>query len=374
MAWSNGGPLQDKMEEFSMASIQKRKKANAEYSYRVRIRIEGSPLITETYRTRKEAEAFARRMESEVRAGRYFGHQDSKERTFSDLVNRYIEIELPKTPKSFDKQSKQLRWWQKHLGDYFLCHISQSMIAGLRDKLMTEKTPRGNLRSSSTANRYMAALSRAFSVAIREWGWLKESPMANVTRPKEGKGRERFLDKDEIASLLAVCRKSKSPYLYPVTLFALSTGARKGEILGLKWDDINLSRATATFRNTKNGETRSVHLSQTILNCIQDEREKRTILSPYVFPNQEGTKPACIRTAWELAVKEIGLRDVVFHSLRHTCASQLAQRHFSSLEIAAILGHKSLSMVKRYSHLSTSSTAKALDQMNEDIFKGCVNG
>lgn len=97
-------------------------------------------------------------MESEIRAGRYFGRQESKERTFSEFVDRYIEIELPKTPKSFNKQSKQLRWWQKHLGDYFLCHISQSMIAGLRDKLMTEITPRKTLRSSSTANRYMAAL------------------------------------------------------------------------------------------------------------------------------------------------------------------------------------------------------------------------
>jgi integrase len=187
------------------------------------------------------------------------------------------------------------------------------------------------------------------------------------------KPRERFLNKDEIVALLSVCRKSKSPYLYPVTLFALATGARKGEILGLKWEDIDFSRAIATFRDTKNGETRAVHLSSTILKCLQGEQSRRTVLSAYVFSNHDGTKSACIRTAWELAVEETGLKDVVFHSLRHTAASHLAMGGFSTLEIAAILGHKSLSMVKRYSHLSISSTARAIDQMNENIFKECVN-
>lgn len=178
-----------------MASIQKRKKADGTHSYRVRIKIQGSPLVTETLPTRKEALAWARQMEAEVRAGRYFGRQESKERTFSEFIDRYIELELPKTPKSLDKQSKQLRWWQKHLGSYFLCHISPSMIASLRDLLMTEKTSRGTLRSSSTANRYIAALSKAFTIAIREWEWLKENPIANINRPKEMKPRERFLDK-----------------------------------------------------------------------------------------------------------------------------------------------------------------------------------
>lgn len=249
------------------------------------------------------------------------------------------------------------------------------MIADLRDKLMTETTSRGTLRSSSTANRYMAALSRAFSIAICEWGWLKESPMVNVNRPKEIKPRERYLDKDEITRLLEVCYKSKSPHLYAVTLFALGTGARKGEILGLKWDCINFFRSTATFKDTKNGETRTVHLSQAILNCLQTERNKRTLLSEYVFPNQDGTKPACIRKAWENAIEEAGLdSEVVFHSLRHTAASHLAQNGVSHLEIAAILGHKSLSMIKRYSHLSTASTAKSLDRLNEEILGKCGYG
>ncbi|MFI0434989.1 MAG: hypothetical protein ACH350_04580 [Parachlamydiaceae bacterium] len=136
-----------------MASIQKRQKADGEYSYRVRIRVEGAPLVTETYPTRKEALNFARRMEAEIRAGRYFGREEDKEKTFLEFIDRYIEKELPKNPKGYAKQKALLTWWKSKLGSYFLCHITPSMIAELRDKLMSETTYRKKLRTSSTTNR-----------------------------------------------------------------------------------------------------------------------------------------------------------------------------------------------------------------------------
>lgn len=214
-----------------MASIQKRKKADGTYSYRIRIRVEGAPLVTETYPTRKQALAFARRMEAEIRAGRYFGREEDKEKTFAEFVDRYIEKELPKNPKGYAKQKALLTWWKIKLGSYFLCHITPSMVAELRDKLMSETTRRNKLRTPSTANRYLAALSRAFNICQKEWHWIKENPVLKITRPKENKSKDRFLDADEINHLLEACRKSKSPHLYAVALFALGTGARKSEIL-----------------------------------------------------------------------------------------------------------------------------------------------
>jgi integrase len=350
-----------------MAYIEKRKHPNGKLTYRARIRQAGAPDLSGTFATRGEAIKWAQRMEAEVRAGRYFGKEVDRERTFAEFIDRYIEKELPKNPKGYSKQKMLLTWWKSHLGKYFLCHISPSMIAELRDKLMSETTRRGKLRTSSTANRYLAALSRAFTICVREWHWTKENPVLKITRPKENKSRERFLEKAEIAVLLNACRQSKSPHIFPVTLFALTTGARKGEILGLKWEDVNFKRNTATFRDTKNGETRTVHLSEQILNCLRNEQSKRIILSEFVFPNNEGNKPADIRTGWEAAVKKSGLKNICFHSLRHTCASHLAMSGVSTLEIGAVLGHKSISMVKRYSHLSTSSTAKSLMEMNDEI-------
>lgn len=355
-----------------MAYIEKRSHSSGKITYRVRIRLHGYPNISESFPTRREAREWSAKMEGEVRLGRYFG-RETKEKTFGDLLDRYIEQETPQNPKAFQKYKAQLLWWKKHLNDYYLCHIAPSVICELKDKLLKEKTPRGTLRSQSTANRYLAALSCAFSIAVKEWNWLKENPVSKISRYKEGKPRERFLTKEEIERLLIACKKSKSPHLYSVTLFAVCSGARRGEILGLKWKDVDFERQTATFRETKNGETRTIPLGSALLICLLEEREKRTVLSEYVFPRIDGTGPADIRAAWEKVAEETGL-SICFHTLRHTAASHLTMGGASMMEVGAILGHKTLAMVKRYSHLSVSATAKVLTRMNDEVLGKTVNG
>lgn len=358
-----------------MAYIEKRKRSKGKVVYRARIRQEGSPHLEQTFSTRGEAVKWSRRMESEIQAGRFFGREESKERTFAEFVDRYIEKELPKNPSSFAKQKMLMTWWKSELGSYYLCHVTPSMVAELRDKLLTQTTRRKNLRTPSTTNRYIAALSRAFTIAQREWHWIKENPVSKITRPKENKHRDRYLEKDEIRLLLDECKKSKSPYLYVVTVFALATGARKGEILGLKWDDVNLERSTVTFRDTKNGDTRSVHLSDSVLRCLKEESSKRVIFSEFVFPRTDGKGPACIRTAWDRALKNTGLKNVCFHSLRHTAASHMAMAGSSVLEISKILGHKSISITSKiYAHLSTASTEGTLNRLDEEILGKCMSG
>ena len=349
-----------------MACIQKRTYSAGKTAYRARIRLRGLPFISETFPTRREALVWASKMEGEMRQGRYFGRTESKEHTFGELVDRFLERTVHTNAKSFVKYRMQLLWWKKRLEEYFLCNISPSVVSECKERLLKERTPRGTFRSQSTANRYLAALSTAFTIAVREWNWLKENPVSKVSRYKEGKPRERFLSKEEIETLLSSCKTSLSPYLYPVTLFAVCTGARKGEILNLKWQDVDFSRNTATFRDTKNGEDRTIPLSPILVSCLLEEKKKRVILSPYVFPSNDGKKPADIRGAWEGAIKRAGL-DICFHTLRHTAASHLTMGGASAIEVGAVLGHKTLAMVKRYSHLSVSSTARILCRMNEEV-------
>ncbi len=355
-----------------MAYIEKRKLKNGKISYRARIRQDGAPEKSQSFATRGAATKWAQRMEAEIRAGRYFGREEDKEKTFTEFIDRFIEKELPKNPKTYIKQKMMLSWWKTQLGRYFLCHITPSMIAELRDKLLSEVTCRYKLRTPSTTNRYIAALSRAFTIGVKEWQWLKENPIKKISRPKENKPRDRYLEKEEIDRLLTACRNSKSPHLYSVVSFLLATGARKSEVLGLKIGDIDFHRATVTFRNTKNGETRTVHLSQHVLELLKNEKRKRIVMSEYIFPSMDGKKPADIREAFERAVDVASLKDVSLHTLRHTVASHLSMNGFSVLEIGNILGHKSMSMVKRYSHLSSASTAKVLNTINQDFF-GVLN-
>jgi integrase len=256
------------------------------------------------------------------------------------------------------------------------------MIAECRDTLGAEPSRVGKPRSPATVNRYLAALSHAFTVARDEWGWLDDTPMRKVKKPKEPRGRDRYLSNDTIGEdgetidgertrLLKACKASSNPYLYPVVVLALSTGMRQGEIMGLTWDDIELQQEQGriTLRETKNGEIRVVPLFNEALAIIQAHAKGRAKAGGLLFPSK--TKPGVpidLRTPWETAVEAAGIEDLRFHDLRHCAASYLAMDGASAAEIAEVLGHKTLHMVKRYAHLSEAHTASVVASMNKKIF------
>ena len=252
--------------------------------YRARIRIKGKPEVSETFNSKSKAQSWAKKMEDSIREDRFFPKKENLERTFADLIDRYIENELPKKPKSFAKQKMQLLWWKSHLGSYFLNHITPALIIEIRDKLFHGLSRRGKPRSTSTANRYLAALTHVYTIAVKEWGWCNENIALKIRRSKEGKARDRFLEKEEISHLLSACKKSKSPYLHPIVLIALTTCARKGEILSLQWNDIEFNRKKMTFRDTKNGETRSIALSDPVINCLLKKKLSESCQANMFFP------------------------------------------------------------------------------------------
>ncbi len=214
----------------------------------------------------------------------------------------------------------------------------------------------------------MAALSHAFTLAVREWGWLEASPISKVRKPKEPRGQTRFLSDDERDALLEVCRSSDNPYIYPVVVLALSTGARKGEILGLTWKDVDFDRSVITLHETKNGERRVLPLASHALEVMEQRFQDRRRDSHFVFPSRNGKKPFDIQRAWKASLKNAELHDFRFHDLRHSAASYLAMNGASLAEISEILGHKTLAMVKRYAHLSEAHTAGVVTRMNDKIF------
>ena len=199
------------------------------------------------------------------------------------------------------------------------------------------------------------------SLAYREWHWIGANPMEGVSKLKENNARTRYLDdkgeRSELARLLEACRISESEHLYAVVLLLLTTGARAQEALGLQWRDVDFDVGTVTFRHTKNGEIRVVALDDTVAELL---RPRRGIGSALVFPGpRDRSKPADIRSAWETALRRAGIADFRVHDLRHTAASFLAMEGASLAELAGVLGHKTLAMVKRYSHLSPDHVARA---------------
>ena len=156
-----------------MAYIEKRKTEDGTVKYRVQVRMKGCKNINATFAVLTKAKKWIQNTESSIREGRYFKTLESKKHSFADLVDRYIRDILPRKPKSARKQQLQLLWWKEKIGHLILADVLPPVIAELRDLLLSQDTVRKTKRSPATVVRYMAILSHAFMVAVKEWGWLK---------------------------------------------------------------------------------------------------------------------------------------------------------------------------------------------------------
>lgn len=358
-----------------MASIEKRTTEDGKTSYRVKVRIKGFPVQSATFDRKTDAAKWASSIESAIRENRHFKTSEAKRHTLAEMLDRYASDVLPTKPKTAPFQLRQVNWWKAEIGNYALSDVTPALIVQYRDKLAAGITVRGKPRNPATVNRYLAVLSHAFTVAVKEWQWLDDTPMRKVTKGKETRGRVRFLSDDERVRLLKACKESSNAYLYPVVVLALSTGMRSGEIMGLTWDVVDLSKGYAILHDTKNGERRRVAITGHALEQLKELSRVRRIDSKLLFPSKEVThgkiqKSMDLRKPWITAMQNAEIEDFHFHDLRHSAASYLAMNGASLAEIAEVLGHKTLQMVKRYAHLSEGHTARVVASMNDKIFGG----
>ena len=350
-----------------MASINERTDSKGNKTYQVKIRKKGFKTQSKTFTRLTDAKKWAQITEVAMIEGRLFPHEVEQKRTLSELIDRYIDEILPQKPKSYRDQKQQLNYWKNEIGDKPLSEITPSVISAQRNKLAKGSTNRGK-RSNATVNRYLAVMSHVFTIAVKEWEWMRENPVSNVRRLKESRGRTRFLSDEERSRLLQACKESDNQYLYLIVVLALSTGARRNEILTLTWDRIDFERQVITLMETKNGEIRVIPLQGHALALVSDLARYNNIREGYLFPSDITDKPVDITKAWRNVLKRAQINDFRFHDLRHSAASYLAMNNASLTDIADVLGHKTLAMVKRYAHLSEAHTKNVVSQMNERIF------
>lgn len=363
-----------------MATIETRTAKDGTVSYRVKVRLRGYPVQSATFSRKTDARRWTQDTEASIRDGRHFKTAEAKKHTIAELIARYIKEILPLKPKSASDQTIQLNWWKDQIGTFLLSELTPALISEYRNKLASEairvderkvsdKVVKTEIkRSAATLNRYMAAFSHALTIAVKEWGWLEDNPMRKVSKLREPRGRVRFLSDNERQKLLTACTESPNSYLYLITILALSTGARKMELLGLSWDDVDFTRKIITLHETKNGERRLLPLAGLACELLAEHSKVQQPNTNLVFPSKDGKKPMDIRTPWETVLKRAGIKDFHFHDLRHSAASYLAMNGASLAEIAEVLGHKTLQMVKRYAHLSDAHTADVVTRMNSKIF------
>ncbi len=224
-------------------------------------------------------------------------------------------------------------------------------------------------RSGPTLNRYLVALAALYAWARRARLVPRgfESPTRHVDKFPENRGRVRYLTDDERARLLTACKAAAWPRLHLLVSMALTTGARRGELLSLRWCDIDLDRAEAILHDTKNGDRRVLVLLPSVCEELQRfaPRDAATS-SALVFRSRlRPSQPYAMEQAFRDALAAADIKNFRFHDCRHTAASYMAQHGASLLEIADTLGHRQLRMVQRYAHLNTDSRRRLMARVFE---------
>lgn len=324
---------------------------------------------SKTFSTKKEAEAWRDTVRQGIKNGS-LTKENLKNRKLKHVIEKYVSEVLPKKPRNARNVEQHLEWWNKELGHLDLNDISQREIADGRDKLLREPTYRDKKRAPATVVRYICSLSCVFESAIKDWHWIEKNPVRMIRKPKVSNARTRFLSEEECKRLMAASKESRNPYLFPIVALALSTGMRRGEILSLRWEDIDFERKFIVLRQTKNGSMRYVPMISIAYQVLKSMYDSEPVINPNfdIFPSLNSERYLDIRTAWNFALKRANLvgTGLVFHSLRHSCGSFLAMSGANQRDIAEILGHKDLRMTQRYTHLNqehlTDKMEKAIEK------------
>lgn len=212
----------------------------------------------------------------------------------------------------------------------------------------------------ATINKEVMCLRTMYNKAI-QWGRLKENPTKTVQMFKANNQIVRFLTREEIKKLLEVCR----PYMRDIVTFAINTGLRRGEILGLKWEDVDLERNIIHVRNTKNGEDRKLPINSTVQVLLRPLKKP----SGRVFLSPGGRELEDVKKGFKAALQKAGILRFRFHDLRHTFASHLVMAGVDIMTVRDLLGHKSLEMTLRYAHLSPNHKSAAVAQLEKAYTK-----
>ena len=338
---SNSCPIEDQ----EMASIRNRNGV-----WQARVIRKGFSTTAKSFTTRHDAERWARQIESQMDQGRFVSMRLDERTTLSELVTRYMaEV----TPQMKSAQADLIRL--SALRRNPLCKLS--MVALTPTRVAEFRDQRLKLVSSGTVIRELAYISSIVNHARREWGISIDNPVRLVRKPPTPQGRSRTVNDAELLRILDALTprptRRVSPWMKPLVELAVETAMRRGELLGLRWEHIDFSNRVAHLLVTKNGEGRYVPLSSRAVHILEGLPRS---LSGYVFP----IKPQAVAAAFMKASKRAGLGDVRFHDLRHTGTTVLATKLPNVIELAAVTGHKSLAMLKRYYHPKATELAKKL--------------
>lgn len=314
------------------------------------VRRRGSKPVSKTFKTKVEAARWGRLIESEIDRGVFVDRVEAERTTIAALIDRYL-AEVTPTKKSARQETQRLLFLKRHFGSYSAAALRNNHVSEYRDRRLAEGL------AGATVVKELNSLAHLFNTAMKDWGMpLLVNPVKQVGRPKVARGRDRRLTGDELTRLIEACKASRSRMLACIVVVAIETGMRLGELLALDWRHIDRATRVATLPDTKNGEARRVPLSPKALSAL--DALPRHIGTSRVF--WKWTRSDSVENAWRRVVAKAGIQDLHFHDLRHEATSRLFERGLALPEVAAITGHKTWQMLRRYTHLDPAALVAKL--------------
>ncbi len=372
--------------------------------FRIQFRVKSLKLISATFPTEKEADAFAARIESELASirdsekaklpidmaalyrslhpdlkkavqllpsfARVLGEVAGNELTLSRLIDQFM-FQYQKKDQNI---LKRLEWWCEHYGHLLVNEVSEDHVRHAINKLLTVGSTGKSPVSPQTTNRFKANLSSVFEFGKNKYH-LKMNPCRYIKAKPEGKGRKRYLTLDEQQRFVEAAKQSKWDKFYLLVLLAITSGARRGELEKLRWCDIDWELSQAHCKNTKNGSDKILHLTDVVM---AELKKHRNIGNGLIFLGPKNVQGAYdFRMEWMTALDQAGIvlvnekgEKLVFHSLRHTFCSTLANTGAELHEIASLAGHKSIQTTMRYTHLDNKRLSSVVSKTFEGLGAG----
>ena len=349
-------------QESNPTEKKRQRKTSGIYKHGKRWRVDTSykfVQLRESFATFEMAEAALRKMKTLIDEGRWLDKKKESSVTVGELIERYLKWCDDIRQKDVKSKKQRLGVVEEKLGkDALISMVTRAMIEQYQADRMSSLSWRNTPLKPATVNRELAALKHMLTKAV-QWGILDKNPASGVKLNKENNRRLRYLTAEECKTLLDAC---SSLTLRQIVVLALNTGMRRGEILNLKWENVNFRERLIEVTEQKNGQYSTIPLNSVAVDTLR--AIPRRLDSEYVFPGKVQGKPFYdLFRHFEKAVKAAKLEGVNFHTLRHTAASHLVMAGVDLATVQEIMRHKTITMTLRYSHLSPEHKRSAVDAL-----------
>lgn len=302
--------------------------------------------------SRKLALQVLKDVQIKIVKGEYLGIYEEKKISFSKYAQQYLEYSrVNKAFSTYNRHDRiSIARLESHFKDKYVYEITPQMIEKYKAKRLETVSP-------ASVNRELATLKNMFTMAIK-WDFVNTNPAKEVRLLKEPPGRLRYLKSEEAKALLTVC----AGHIRPIVVTALNTGMRKGELLKLKWADVDLNNRKITVINAKNNESRVIPINKTLYQELFSLSERST--GDYVFSDKNDRPYGDVKKSFLTALKSAKIEDFRFHDLRHTFGSYLVMQGVDVKTVQQVMGHKDIRMTMRYAHLSPRYVQKAVEKLD----------